>query len=140
MRRPAPRPSQWLPWALLSLAPVVLPWVWSPLREPLLAGLYPGGVWAALWPLLAALGLASIALQRGWRVPRRLRQLPNPALVASLRLTRLLRRPPLPEPDWQPDRSAWRRRERHWNRWLDRGVLAFSAWLLALLLWLGWLW
>ncbi|MBK3746678.1 complex I subunit 5 family protein [Stutzerimonas balearica] len=140
MRRPAPRPSQWLPWALLSLAPVVLPWVWSPLREPLLAGLYPGGVWAALWPLLAALGLAALALQRGWRVPRRLRQLPNPAQVASLRLTRLLRRPPLPEPDWQPDRSAWRRRERHWNRWLDRGVLAFSAWLLALLLWLGWLW
>ncbi len=120
--------GQWLPWALLSLASVALPC------------LYPAGLWGALWPLLLALGLTGWALFRRWQVPSSLARLPNPALWASSYLTRLLRQPPLPEPSVRLDRGRWRRRERRWNRLWERGALAISAWLLVLLLWLGWLW
>lgn len=139
---PAQRPpfGQWLPWAALSVASLLLPWVWPALREPLLDGLYPGGLWAALWPLLAALALTGWALRRGWRVPSRLARLPNPALWASLYVTRVLRQPPLPVPAMQLDRHRWRQRERRWNRQWERGALTLSAWLLVALLWLGWLW
>lgn len=139
---PAQRPpaGQWLPWAVLSAASLLLPWVWPALREPLLDGLYPGGLWAALWPLLAALALTGWALRRGWRVPLRLARLPNPALWASLYVTRVLRQPPLPVPAMQLDRHRWRQRERRWNRQWERGALTLSAWLLVALLWLGWLW
>ncbi|AWM59428.1 sodium:proton antiporter [Stutzerimonas stutzeri] len=139
---PAQRPpaGQWLPWAVLSTASLLLPWVWPALREPLLEGLYPGGLWAALWPLLAALTLAGWALRRGWQVPSRLARLPNPALTASLYLTRVLRQPPLPVPAIGLERNRWRQRERRWNRQWERGALTISAWLLVALLWLGWLW
>jgi hydrogenase-4 component B len=135
-----PPSGQWLPWATLSLASLLLPWAWPALREPLLAGLYPGGLWAALWPLLAAVALTGWALRSGWRVPPRLARLPNPALWASLYLTRVLRQPPLPVPAIHHDRSRWRQRERRWNRQWERGALTLSAWLLVALLWLGWLW
>jgi len=135
-----PAAGQWLPWTLLSLASVALPWLWSALREPLLAGLYPAGLWAALWPLLLAVVLAGLARQRHWRVPARLARLPNPALSALLALTRLLRQPPLPEPSVRLDGSRWRQRERRWNRRWEGGALTLSAWLLVLLLWLGWWW
>lgn len=132
--------GQWLPWALLSIASLSVPWFWPTMREALLAGVYPAGLWAALWPLLAALGLTLLALRRGWRVPSRLAQLPNPAMWASLYLTRLLRQPPLPVPGMQLERTRWRARERRWNRQWERGALTLSAWLLVALLWLGWLW
>jgi formate hydrogenlyase subunit 3/multisubunit Na+/H+ antiporter MnhD subunit len=139
---PAQRPpaGQWLPWAALSTASLLLPWGWPALRESLLDGLYPGGLWAALWPLLAALTLAGWALRRGWQVPSRLARLPNPALWASLYLTRVLRQPPLPVPAIGLERNRWRQRERRWNRQWERGALTISAWLLVALLWLGWLW
>jgi len=139
---PAQRPpaGQWLPWAVLSTASLLLPWGWPALREPLLSGLYPGGLWAALWPLLAALALAGWALRRGWQVPSRLARLPNPALTASLYLTRVLRQPPLPVPAIHFQRNRWRQRERRWNRQWERSALTISVWLLVALLWLGWLW
>lgn len=139
---PAQRPplACWWPWALLSLAPLLWPWAWAPLREPLLASLAGHGLWAALWPLLLAGVLAGLAVRRRWRVPARLARLPNPALWASLAATRLLRRPPLPEPAWRPDRPRWRARERRWNRLWRLDPLPLSAWLLAALLWLGWFW
>ncbi len=84
--------------------------------------------------------LAGLARQRHWRVPARLARLPNPALSASLALTRLLRQPPLPEPSVRLDGSRWRQRERRWNRRWEGGALTLSAWLLVLLLWLGWWW
>ena len=55
-------------------------------------------------------------------------------------LTRLLRQPPLPEPSVRLDGSRWRQRERRWNRRWEGGALTLSAWLLVLLLWLGWWW
>lgn len=139
---PANRPPlpQLMPWALLGSSSVLLPWLWPALREPMLYGFYPGGIWAALWPLLLALVLAGVALTRGWKVPARLANLPNPALTLSLRLRRLVLRPPLPVPILRPDASRWRQRERRWNRFWNKGALSLSAWLLAALLWLGWLW
>jgi len=110
------------------------------LREPMLHGLYPGGIWAALWPLLLALGLTVMALKLGWKIPARLANLPNPALTPSLRLRRLVLHPPMPVPTVDPHASRWRQRERRWNRFWNTGALTTSAWLLAALLWLGWLW
>ncbi|MFL9813587.1 sodium:proton antiporter [Stutzerimonas sp. VN223-3] len=131
---------QLLPWALLSSLALLLPWAWPALRDPMLHGLYPGGIWAALWPLLLAIVLAGLALKSGWTVPARLAALPSPALWLSLRLKRLVQRPPLAVPNAEPDQPRWRQRERCWNRFWDTGALAMSAWLLAAMLWLGWLW
>lgn len=139
---PARRPplAQLLPWILLSSCALLLPWLWPALREPMLHGLYPGGIWAALWPLVLALGLTVMALKLGWKIPARLANLPNPALTPSLRLRRLVLRPPMPVPTVDPHASRWRQRERRWNRFWNTGALTTSAWLLAALLWLGWLW
>ncbi|WP_222910440.1 proton-conducting transporter membrane subunit [Pseudomonas sp. DNDY-54] len=139
---PSSRPPvlQVLPWALLSSLSLLLPWAWPALRAPMLHGLYPGGVWAALWPLLVALGIAGVAITRGWAVPAWLASMPDPVLWSSLKLKRLVQRPPLAVPVFHPDRSRWRRRERRWNRFWNRGALALSTGLLAALLWLGWLW
>lgn len=139
---PSSRPPvlQVLPWALLSSLSLLLPWAWPALREPMLHGLYPGGIWAALWPLLVALGIAGVAITRGWAVPAWLASMPDPVLWSSLKLKRLVQRPPLAVPVFHPDRSRWRRRERRWNRFWNRGALALSTGLLAALLWLGWLW
>lgn len=139
---PSSRPPvlQVLPWALLSSLSLLLPWAWPALREPMLHGLYPGGIWAALWPLLVALGIAGVAITRGWAVPAWLASMPDPVLWLSLKLKRLVQRPPLAVPVFHPDRSRWRRRERRWNRFWNKGALALSTGLLAALLWLGWLW
>lgn len=139
---PATRPPlrQLLPWALLSSLSLLLPWLWPALREPMLHGLYPGGIWAALWPLLLALGLAALALHCGWKVPERLAVGSRQSLWLSLRLKRLLQRPPLAVPNAEPDQPRWRQRERRWNRLWNTGTLAVSTWLLVALLWLGWLW
>ncbi|MEK0361914.1 complex I subunit 5 family protein [Pseudomonas sp. CBC3] len=139
---PASRPPlpQLLPWALLSSLALLLPWLWPALREPMLHGLYSSGIWAASWPLLLAMALAGVALKFGWKVPARLTALPNPALVISLWLKRLLQRPPLRVPNVDPDQPRWRQRERRCNRIWSTGTLAVSTWLLVALLWLGWLW
>lgn len=138
---PAQHPplAQWLPWAVLGSAPLLL-WSWTPLREPLLASLYPGGIWAAGWPLLAAVVLAALAIFKGFRVPEAWRQQRDPVALLSLRLKRLTQRPPLKPPVLHPDRARWRQRERRWNRFWQQGALAVSAWLFAGLLWLGWWW
>lgn len=139
---PASRPplAQLLPWALLSSLALLLPWLWPALREHMLHGLYPSGIWAAVWPLLLAVVLAAVALRLGWKVPARLVAGPKLTLWLSLRLKRLVQRPPLAAPSADPDQPRWRQRERHWNRLWNTGTLAMSAWLLMALLWLGWLW
>lgn len=135
-----PPPLQLLPWALLSILALLLPWLWPALREPMLHGLYPGGIWSSLWPLLMALGVAGVVVRSGFRIPARLANLPNPALSLSLYFKRLVMQPPLAVPTARPDAQRWRQRERRWNRFWNKGALAISAWLLAVLLWLGWLW
>jgi hydrogenase-4 component B len=139
---PPSRPplAQLLPWALLSSLALLLPWFWPALRGPMSHGVYPGGVWSALWPLLLALVLAMLALRLGWSIPSRLAAGPKLTLWLSLRLKRLVQRPPLVAPSANPDQPRWRQRERCWNRLWNTGTLAMSAWLLMALLWLGWLW
>lgn len=138
---PCPPPlAQRLPWALLSSLPLLLPWFWPQLRLPLLASLNVDGVWKLLWPLLLAATLASLAVRRGWSVPPLLRQRRSRALALSLKVARRLRRPPLPTYRLRSGAARWRRGERRWNRLFGSRALPFSAWLLAALLWLGWLW
>ncbi len=131
---------QLLPWALLCLVPLALPWLWPTLRAALVYSFGLADTWKLLWPLLGALLLGALALRLGWPVPRMLRRLPDPASWASLRLKRLTQRPPLVVPRPTAGRKRWRARERRWNCFWQRGALALSAWVVAVLLWLGWFW
>ncbi|PRB80450.1 proton-conducting transporter membrane subunit [Pseudomonas sp. MYb185] len=131
--------GQSMPWLLLCLMPVALPWAWPPLRQAMLDSLPLYAIWAALWPALLALAISGLVWKMGWQLPTRLQHLPNPARVLSLRLMRLLQRPLLPELGKSMDEQRWRRSERHWNRLWHAGTVATSAWIIVLLLMLGWL-
>ncbi|WP_462380946.1 proton-conducting transporter transmembrane domain-containing protein [Pseudomonas sp. Marseille-QA0892] len=131
---------QLMPWALLCLAPVALPWIWPTLRSALFYGFGLADTWKLLWPLLVALGIGAVALRMGWRVPRAVRDLPDLASLGSLKLKGLTQRPPMAVPRVGNLRERWRPRERRWNRFWRSGALALSAWLMGLSFWLGWLW
>lgn len=137
--RPGPAAGQLLPWGLLCVMPAILPWLWPEMRQALLASLPLETIWAALWPLLIAAAAAWALHTFGWTIPPRLQRLPNPARAGSLRLKRLLQRPPVPpvQPDVELDR--WRAGERRWNRLWSGGAVSVSAWIVILLLLLGWL-
>lgn len=132
--------KQLMPWALLCLAPLALPWIWPTLRSALFYSFGLADTWKLLWPLLVALGLGAVALRMGWRVPQAVRALPDLASFASLKLKGLTQRPPMAVPRVGNLRERWRPRERRWNRFWRSGALALSAWLVGVLLWLGWLW
>lgn len=131
-----------LPWALLSTAAVLAPWLWPTFRDLLDASLSWSTTWELAWPMSLSLALSFAALYLGWRVPERLRRWSTtPALLASMRLKRLLQNPPLlavkPRLDW----PWWRTRERRWNRfWNRRDAVATSTWLLCLVLLFALLW
>ncbi|QIB50967.1 complex I subunit 5 family protein [Pseudomonas sp. OIL-1] len=135
---PAAPAGQVIPWALLCLMPVTLPWLWPPLRQAMLDSLPLYAIWASLWPVLAAAAVAAFVMKMDWKIPPALTHLPNPALIASLRLKRLLQRPPLPRTEPHVDSERWRRYERQWNRLWQPGTVALSAWIIGLLLMLGW--
>ena len=134
-----PPATQLWPWLALCMMPAALPWLWPELRTALLASLPPGTLWAGLWPLLLAGAIAWAVQASGWQIPARLRRLPQPARAGSLRLKRLLQRPPVPAVAAQVDEHRWRTAERYWNRLWRGNAVTLSAWLLILLLLLGWL-
>lgn len=129
-----------IPWALLCLMPLALPWLWSDLRAALLHSLTLYTSWSLFWPLLIALILAALVIRLGWNIPQPLARLPNPARYFSLRLKRLLQRPPLPPAEVAVAEHIWRKRERRWNRFWQQGTVRATAWLLCVLLLLGWVW
>ena len=141
--RRKPPPGMLYPWLLLSTTPLLLAVLLPAMRSLLPASLELDKLWALLWPILLTAGVVIVALRRGWRLPARLTHLPNPARHVSLRLKRLLLRPPVPDIDPVFDLGAWRRRERRWNRFWQQGTVAVSVWLIcaALLasLLVGWL-
>jgi hydrogenase-4 component B len=130
-----------MPWALLCVAPVLMPWLWPAFREMLLHHLSWSGVWTESWPIAVALLLSWIALRRNWRVPETLRHWHTPALHVSIRLQRLLVHPPIPVVRPELNRTAWRGRERRWNRfWNQRSIIASTAWLLTAVFLTGAFW
>ncbi|TVP93593.1 MAG: sodium:proton antiporter [Pseudomonadaceae bacterium] len=134
----APR-GQWLPWALLCLVPLLMPWLLPDMRAALFSSLPLYALWSLFWPLLLAAVLAVILWRLGWQVPAPLQRLPNPSLMLSLRLKGLVQHPPLPPLEPKTRRQPWRDQERHWNRfWASRTVASSIAVILALLL-LGWM-
>lgn len=136
---PAPATSQWLPWSLLCLMPITLPWLWPEMRAALLQSLPPYALWAALWPIALGLALSAMVIVLGWRIPAPLSNLPNPARVGSIYLKRWMTRPPKQRPPSPIRTPLWRRLERITNRFLQPDAVAASAWLFGLLLLLGWL-
>lgn len=135
----SPPASQLLPWLALCTMPALLPWLWPELRSALIASLPLKTLWTALWPLLIAAATAWAVHASGWQIPNWLHRLPQPARVASLRLKRLLQHPPAPAVEPQIDQHRWRAAERYWNRLWRGNAVTLSAWLLILLLLLGWL-
>jgi hydrogenase-4 component B len=128
------------PWALLCLAPLLLPWLWDDLRAAMLSSLTLHNSWTLVLPLLVAVALIAIALGKKWKLPSALVPLPNPAIYASLRVKRLLQGRTRGLVVINVDKALWRRRERRWNRFWQQGTVAVSAWLLCFLLLLGWVW
>lgn len=135
--KPAPA-GQLLPWALLCVMPAVLPWLWPELREALVASLPIKTVWSALWPLLGAWVVAWAIYTSGWSIPPALQALPNPARAGSLRLKHIMQRPPVPAVQLDVQRHRWRSFERRWNRLWSSDPVTLSAWIITLLLLLGW--
>lgn len=131
--------GQLLPWAALCLLPALLPWLWPELRTALLASLQVKIIWSNLWPLLLAAALALLVHLSRWRIPAPLMTLPNPARLYSLKLKRILQRAPIPEMQPKLEHSRWRHYERRWNRLWQTGAVSTSAWIIALLLLIGWL-
>ncbi len=130
--------GQWLPWAMLCLLPLLLPWLLPDMRAALFSSLPVYALWGLLWPLLLATALVAVILRLGWKVPTALLRLPNPTLLASLRLKGLVQHPPLPPLESVSRRQDWRDKERNWNRfWASRTVASSIAVILTLLL-LGW--
>jgi len=127
----------------LALAALLVPWLWPALREALLYSLSPGNSWALAWPLLVAalLVVATLRLADGAALGLMAR-FRSPARRLSLALKRRLQPPtaPRPMPTAWLHAGAWRDRERRWNRLWQQGTVTVSAWLLGVLLLLGWLW
>ncbi|WLD57642.1 hypothetical protein NFC81_13115 [Salinispirillum sp. LH 10-3-1] len=126
-------------WALVCVMPIALPWLWLELRSAMLYSLSIYASWALLWPLLLAAALVFAALKFGWRTPAFLLRLRSPAPLVAFQIKRLLspRRGQSPASE-----AAWSARalERRWNRFWQKGTVAMTAWVLMVLLLLGWLW
>ncbi len=134
-------PLRVYPWAVLSLAPLVLPWLWPAMNEPWRKALAPDALWSAIWPLLVAGGIAALAMVRGWRPPGRLAYRLGPGLSLSSGIIGVLNRLSLPALEYAGGGRWWRQWERRWNRlWRETNPITLSGWLLFLLLLLGWLW
>lgn len=136
---PAPQATQVLPWALLCLLPIALPWLWPEMRAAVQQSLPAYALWASIWPLALGLALSFLAIKLQWRIPALLDHLPNPARAASIYFKRWISRPPKAAPAAATNAQRWRRVERRWNRFFQPEAVAASAWLIGAILLLGWL-
>ena len=127
-----------VPWAILCVMPIFLPWVWPPLREALSASMSRDANWALVWPLLWAAALVIVVALSAWRGAKRLMDLPNPARWAAHHLHRRLVMAPKPVVHAQQAKSKWRCWERRWNRLWQGNIFLLTTWLLFALLLLAW--
>lgn len=128
-------PVQAVFWAPLCLAPVLLPWAWPALREATLYSLSWTYGWSMLWPIVLAglLVAGATRLVSGRPLAARL---PEPSRALSLRLKRVMQRPPaLPRRRCKPDLRVI---ERRLNRQLSGEPVIWSSWLILTLLLVGW--
>ncbi len=131
---------------VLASASVLLPWLWPELRAALLYSLGWANSWALLWPLLVAGALIAAARTPALATllsrPNWARLAHSPSRRWSLFIKRMLQPPTAPKKVSLPwnDARRWRPWERRWNRFWQQGSLTMSAWLLCVLLLLGWVW
>lgn len=135
--KPIPK-GMLLPWTLLCVMPILLPWGWTPLRDALLASLSLYAIWALVWPLIWAAALFALIILSGWRKPALLVDLPNSARWAAHHLYRRLAAVNKPIEIAQQPRLKWRVWERQWNRFWQQNIFVLSGWLLFALLLLAW--
>ncbi len=127
-----PAPAQLIPWGLLCLCPLALPWIWPDMRQAILYSLELENIWSLSWPIILAAGLAAVAWRRGIAVPAVLRSLPNPTRCGALRLKKAT----TPKVHDSPSEGImiWRRHERKINSVLRSGTVRLSAWIICILL------
>lgn len=119
-----------LSWLTLALMPLVLPWLWPLMREASIDTLPLYKLAELAWPLAAALLITALVMARGsLRLPK-LANRPTPFVWLSLRLKRVLQRPPVPVPEPEISEQIWRNRERRWNRFWHDNTVRNSSWLL----------
>lgn len=135
----SPTPALIYPWALLCLMPLLVPALWPEMRLYWWESISFYAIWKLLWPLLIAAVLIALVLRSGWKTPKVLTQLPNPSRYLSLQLYRLLKRPPVPPLEREINTAFWRAQERRWNHFWQQNNLTLSAWILSVLLLLGWM-
>lgn len=128
--------SQTLFWAPLCLAPLLLPWAWPAMREALFYSLDWSYSWGSLWPIglacLLLLGAARLAM-----LDRIRRRLPEPSRALSLRLKRVMQRPPrMPSAGWRTD---MRPLERRMNRYLSGEPVIWTSLSVLTLIVASWL-
>ncbi len=124
-------------WTLLVLGGLVVPpaYAWSELGQSVLADYAPQYLWAAVWPVLLAVGLTALIGQVNthWQLP----MIPEGDLIVLLPRRRFV----LPKRAWNElPRVRWRRFSHgfHWLEWrLTRITLAACIWTLLLI---GMLW
>lgn len=134
-----PTPTLTYPWVLLCLMPLLVPLLWPEMRIHWWVSVSVYASWKLLWPLLIAAAVSTLIMRSGWKIPTALTRLPNPARYLSLQLYRLVKHPPVQprEPDIKT--AVWRAHERRWNRFWQQNILTLSAWILSVLLLLGWM-
>ncbi|WP_304641517.1 complex I subunit 5 family protein [Pseudomonas sp.] len=130
-----PAAGQWLPWALLCCAAIIVPWAVVDLRQHSLYGL-TGAAWSLFWPALLAVAIGYLAHRSRLQTARLRQRLPAPARRLSLSIKRLTQ-PRLGPP---PITSAprWRLAERVLNRFAAREAVGMTGWLLLTMLLVGW--
>ena len=139
----APATLTWS-WALISLMPLVVPWVWPAMNEAWRNSMTLSANWALLWPLVVSGALAALVWQRGWSVPQawwqRLNAKSSPARGLSLLAKMMIQRPALRDRYAIAAMPSWRPAERKWNRFWQRETVVLSAWLITLLLLISLFW
>ncbi|MDO9478314.1 MAG: hypothetical protein Q7L07_16515, partial [Pseudohongiella sp.] len=127
---PIPR-QRLLIWASMSMVPVLLPWLWSPMNQALQKTLVVYKLVELSWPIASGLAIAIFVIWRGWQLPAFLAHMSNPFLRYSIRFTRRSKKALLPAFDVSLSTKRFRAAERRMNRYWQGGTVNRSAALLV---------
>lgn len=138
-QRAGPAATLWLPWSLLCISPLFLPWVLPAMRSTWLYTLKPGVLWTSIWPIAVVL-IAGWFLLRNRQTPFTKRAPKSPARRWSLSLRKhIYTTVAMHKITFAMPKDQWRNWERKWNRFWRIDPIVSSVWLVCLLLLCAWL-